>query len=260
MDDFIGSNLKYLRKKLGITQDQLAAQIGLNRPVIGSYEEGRAMPKISVLQILSGFYRVTLDQLINIDLSRENVNDISESQTIGSLRVLTTVVDRQNRELISLVQTKASAGYLNGYADPEYVESLPHFSLPFPEIAKERTYRAFQIRGDSMDPVPPGAYIIGEYLTDWHSIKDGKTYILVTRDEGVVYKRVFMHPSGELWLKSDNPVYEPYTIHTSRLLEIWRAVGIISTLLPEPDVPTLTKLSVMMQQMKKEIDNLKNVK
>jgi transcriptional regulator with XRE-family HTH domain len=257
MKDFVGSNLKYLRKKLGLTQDQLSVQVGINRPAIGSYEEGRAAPKIQVLQVLAKFYRISIDQLINVDLSVEKVNSSGLEEHGESLRILTTVVDRENKELISVVPAKASAGYLNGYADPEYIESLPHFTLPFPEIAKERTYRAFQIRGDSMDPIPSGAYIIGEYLADWHSIKDGKTYIIATRDEGVVYKRVFLHPSGELWLKSDNPVYEPYTIHTSRLLEIWKAVGIISTLLPEPDAPSLNKLSLMMQEMKKEIEELR---
>jgi hypothetical protein len=72
-----------------------------------------------------------------------------------------------------------------------------------------------------------------------------------------VYKRIFLHPSGELWLKSDNPVYEPYTIHMNRLLEIWKAVGYISSVLPEPDTPTVSKLAVLIQEMRKEIDLLK---
>jgi transcriptional regulator with XRE-family HTH domain len=257
MENQLGPNIKFLRKKLGLTQDQLAEKIGVNRPAIGSYEEGRASPKIQALQDLSIFFNIPIDQLINSDLSREGIVEKEEIHYSAPARVLTTVVDHDNRELITVVPAKASAGYLNGYADPEYVGSLPHFALPLPEIAKERTYRAFQVRGDSMEPIPTGAYIIGEYLTNWHDIKDGKTYVLVTRDEGVVYKRVYLHPSGELWLKSDNPMYEPYTIHTNRLLEIWKAVGYISSVLPEPDAPTINKLSVMIHEMRNEIDGLK---
>jgi transcriptional regulator with XRE-family HTH domain len=257
MENLLGQNIKYLRKKLGLTQDQLAEKIRVNRPAIGSYEEGRASPKIQVLQDLGTFFNITLDRLINIDLGQIGVEQDEYPSYSGPSRVLATIVDADNRELISVVPVKASAGYLNGYADPEYIESLPHFTLPFPEIAKERSYRAFQIRGDSMEPIPAGAYIIGEYLNDWHSIKDGRTYVLVTRDEGVVYKRIFLHPSGELWLKSDNPVYEPYTIHMNRLLEIWKAVGYISSVLPEPDTPTVSKLAVLVQEMRKEIDLLK---
>lgn len=254
MKNYLGQNIKYLRRKFDLTQDQLAEKIGINRPAVGSYEEGRAEPKISVLTKLAKFFDTSVDNLISADISKVEISVTDET----NFRVLTTVVDINDNEQILLVPAKASAGYANGYADPEYIESLPHFTLPFPEISKERTYRAFQIRGDSMEPIPSGAYVIGEYITDWHSLKDGKTYILVTRDEGMVYKRVYLHPSGELWLKSDNPVYEPYTIHLNRLLEIWKAVGYISTLLPEPETPTLNKLSVMMLDMKKEIQELKN--
>ena len=155
---------------------------------------------------------------------------------------------------------KASAGYLNGYADPDYVENLPRFSLPLSELSKERTYRAFQINGNSMEPIPSGAYIITEYLQNWHDIKDGKPYILVTRDEGIVYKRVYLHPSGELWLKSDNPQYETYSVHLNRLLEVWKAVGYICTTLPEPDAVSLSKLTGMLMEMKQEIEVLKKNK
>lgn len=259
MENIIASNIKYLRKSKDLTQDQLADKISVNRAMIGSYEEGRAVPKLQVLQALSHYFGITLDTLVLYDLSNSTDKKTQEkTDTKGSnLRVVSTIVDRDNNELITLVPVKAAAGYLNGYADPDYVDTLPRFNLPFPEISKERTYRAFQIIGDSMDPIPSGAYVIGEYVQDWHNINDGKTYVLVTRDEGVVYKRVYMHPSGELWLKSDNPQYETYSVHLSRLLELWKAVGYICTTIPEPDAVSLSKLSAMMLEVKKEIEGLK---
>ena len=259
MENIIASNIKYLRKSKGLTQDELADKIGVNRAMIGSYEEGRAVPKLQALQTLSHYFGITLDALVLNNLSAETYHlEQADKDTKGSnLRVVSTIVDRDNNELITLVPIKASAGYLNGFADPDYVDALPRFSLPFQEISKERTYRAFQISGDSMDPIPSGAYIISEYIQDWHNINDGKTYILVTRDEGVVYKRVFIHPSGELWLKSDNPQYDTYSIHMSRLLKVWKAVGYICTNIPEPDAISLSKLSTMMFEMKREIEGLK---
>lgn len=260
MKNLLASNIKFLRKSKNLTQDELADKLGVNRAMIGSYEEGRAVPKLQVLQALSHYFSVTLDALILNDLSATEGEVLHADEKGFNLRVLSTIVDRENNELITLVPVKAAAGYLNGYADPDYVDSLPRFSLPFQEIARERTYRAFQITGDSMDPIPSGAYIISEYVQDWHNINDGKTYILVTRDEGVVYKRVYMHPSGELFLKSDNPHYEAYSVHMSRLLEVWKAVGYISTSIPEPDAVSLSKLSSMMVEMKREIDGLKEDK
>ncbi|MDP4210182.1 MAG: LexA family transcriptional regulator [Bacteroidota bacterium] len=259
MNNLIASNIRHLRKVKGLTQDQLADKIGVNRAMIGSYEEGRAVPKLPVMQNISHYFGISIDLLINNDLS--NIPDGGDSLPIdakgANLRVVSTIVDRDDNELITLVPAKASAGYLNGYADPDYVDTLPRFSLPFQELAKERTYRAFQINGDSMDPIPSGAYIITEYVQDWHDIKDGKTYVLVTRDEGVVYKRVFLHPSGELYLKSDNPQYETYSVHLNRMLEVWKAVGYICTKLPEPDAVSLSKLSAIVMEMKREMDELK---
>lgn len=261
MDNLFANNLKYLRKAKGLTQDQLADKIGVNRAMIGSYEEGRAVPKVGSLQDIAHYFGVTLDALVGSDLGlTSNKADglQHEIQKGTNLRILSTIVDRDNNELITLVPAKASAGYLNGYADPDYVETLPRFSLPFQELAKERSYRAFQITGNSMEPIPSGAYIITEYEQDWHNIKDGKPYVLVTRDEGIVYKRVYLHPSGELWLKSDNPQYETYSVHLGRILEVWKAVGYICTTLPESDSVSLTKLSMMVMEMKNEIDQLKS--
>lgn len=253
----ISSNIKYLRKSKGLTQDQLADKIGVNRAMIGSYEEGRAMPKLQVLQTLVYYFGISLDDLVLRDLSIGNEPDGTMDARGTNLRVLSTIVDRDNNELITLVPVKAAAGYLNGYSDPDFVDSLPRFSLPFAELGKERTYRAFQIDGESMEPIPSGAYIISEYVSDWHSIKDGTTYVLVTRDDGVVYKRVYIHPSGELWLKSDNPAFDAYSVHLSRVLEVWKAVGYICTKIPEPDTISLGKLSAMMLEMKNEIELLK---
>jgi transcriptional regulator with XRE-family HTH domain len=255
----IGTNIRYLRKMKGLTQDQLADKIGVNRAMIGSYEEERAIPKLPAIQALAHYFGLSIDHLLNTDLSTINQSfDVSDPDMGGkSLRVVSTIVDRNNNEMITVVPIKASAGYLNGYADPDYIENLPRFTLPLPELSKDRTYRAFQIRGDSMEPIPSGAYVISEYLVNWKELNDGKTYILVTRDEGVVFKRVSLHPSGEIWLRSDNPQYEPYTIHLSRVLEIWKAVGYICTAIPEPDTVSLSKLSNMVMEMKLELDKIK---
>ena len=164
------------------------------------YEEGRAVPRISVLQAISVYFSISLDDLICQDLSALSLTESKQAKRTDNgsqLRVLATVVDNTNRELITVVPLKASAGYLNGYADPEYVGQLPRFTLPLPELAGERTRRVFQIRGDSMLPLQPGTYILCDYLQDWAELKDGETYILITLDEGVVYKRVYSKVAPE---------------------------------------------------------------
>lgn len=263
MENFLAFNIKYLRKTKQFTQDGLADKIGVKRAMIGSYEEGRAVPKIPVLRELSHYFNVSIDDLINSDLSNadKNSNFGTESDIRGKrLRVLTSLVDRDNKELITLVPQKATAGYLDGYGDPDYIESLPRFSLPLPELAQERTYRAFQIQGRSMEPVPSGSYIICEYLQNWNEIKDGKCYIIVTQDEGVVYKRLYRSDDNTVVLKSDNSEYTPYSIEMETITEVWKALGYISFTLPEADEMHMGKLTAMMYKMQDELEILKKKK
>lgn len=263
MDNLLGSNIRNLRKSRNLTQDQLADKIGVKRAMIGSYEEGRAVPKLQALQTMSHYFDVSIDDLINADLqSGKNISGDGHTRDISGkgLRVLTTLVDRDNNELITLVPVKASAGYTAGYADPDFIETLPKFSLPLPELGRERTCRAFQITGNSMEPVPSGSYIICEYLQNWNEIKEGRAYILVTYDDGVVYKRIFHQNDDTLLLKSDNPEYNPYTIPLNAVSEVWKALGYISFSLPEPDEMSLGKLTSMVYKMQNELEELRKGK
>jgi phage repressor protein C with HTH and peptisase S24 domain len=172
--------------------------------------------------------------------------------------VLSISVDQNDNENIELVPVKASAGYLNGFSDPQYIQDLPKFQLPLPAL-RQGTFRAFEIMGDSMLPIQPGSVIIGEYLDNWNEVKTGETYVVISKNEGVVYKRAGnrFKENKELKLISDNKVYDPYSIDADDILEIWRAKAYISTTLPDPTPePTIETLSSMMAQMQKSISQL----
>ncbi|HET8858835.1 helix-turn-helix domain-containing protein [Marivirga sp.] len=252
----IDSNIKYLRKEKGWTQQDLADELGVKRPQIGSYEEGRADPRIQTLMKLSDLFNVSLDDLLGKDLSSPMV--VTKKPT----KVLAITVDSQERENIELVPQKASAGYTNGYADPEYLQELPRFQLP--NLPRNSTYRAFEISGDSMMPIEPGTIIIGEYVESPELIKNGKTYIIVSEQEGVVYKRVFNYASekGVLFMVSDNSVYSPYEIAVEGVMEIWEAKAFISTKFPDVknnDKPpmSLQQLTEIVLEIKDEVTKLK---
>ncbi len=250
----ISSNLKYLRKKKGLTQQQFADQLEIKRSLVGAYEEDRAEPKYELLKKFALFYELSMDELIN-----EKIDDKWKPKPkadSSNLRILSISVDQHDRENIELVPVKASAGYLNGYADPEFISELPKFNLP---MLKQGTFRAFEIKGDSMLPLPSGTIIIGEYVENWTDLKQGETYVIISQSEGVVYKRIgskFKEGKG-LKLVSDNPVYEPYTIPAEDIVEVWKAKAYISTEFPEPaPEPTLETLTSMMAQMQKSISGL----
>tara|TARA_R110002096_G_scaffold430622_2_gene644757 strand:+ start:3404 stop:4186 length:783 start_codon:yes stop_codon:yes gene_type:complete len=257
--NYLAKNLKFLRKEKGLTQSDFALKIGINRPKVGSYEEGRAEPTLETLQTISHFFKLRLDDLLEKDLSRKK-QKIPKDYNGNDLRVLPILVNESQKEYISLVPIKAAAGYLNGFSDPEFVEELPHFNLPFQEVS-QGTFRAFQIKGDSMLPIPSGAFILAEYLADWQEVKNHQCYVFISKNEGIVYKRALNRlKEDQLFeLHSDNKIYEPYQLQAEEVLEIWKAKGFISFDLP--DVPDATfsvdQLSNMVMQLKNDLDQLK---
>ena len=251
----ISENIKYLRKQKGLTQQQFADVMEIKRSLIGAYEEERADPKYDLLQKFSEFFELSIDELIN-----ETINDKWKKKpnlSNSNVRVLSITVDKDDNENIELVPVKASAGYLNGYADPEFVGALPKFSIP---MFKNGTFRAFEIKGDSMLPLASGSVIISEYVENWNDLKIGETAVVVSKNDGVVYKRMGSKLKQDKGIKlvSDNPIYEPYFVPAEDILEIWKAKAFISTELPQPTPePTMESLTHMMAQMQKSIRELR---
>jgi phage repressor protein C with HTH and peptisase S24 domain len=140
---------------------------------------------------------------------------------IGKNRMLfPVVIDEDGRDAVELIPLKASAGYLRGYADPEYVESLPRMKLPFLPSGK---HRAFPIKGDSMPPIKEGSFVVAKYLDRIEDIKNGQTYIVVTKEDGISYKRIFNvnTKKGFLECHSDNKMYAPFNVQLRDILEVW---------------------------------------
>lgn len=258
---YLSNNLRHLRKEHGLTQSDLAQKLGIKRSLLGAYEEQRAEPKIATMQKLAYLFRLPLDTLINHDMTKREAT--AHIDTSGqTLRVLPIVTTPDNKELMTVVPATAEAGYADAYADPEYIESLPSFSMPLPELYQDASYRLFQIHGDSMLPVTPKSYVICSYVQNWDDIRDGHCYIVVTRDRGIVYKRIWNHLRDRetLLLKSDNPAYPPYELEATELLEAWRALGFISFELPEirTHVPAdIQGLSEVVGRLCEEVESLK---
>jgi transcriptional regulator with XRE-family HTH domain len=219
-----GQNLKYLRKLRGWTQEEFAAKLGIKRSLLGAYEEERAEPRLEVLETISDMFKLTLDELLRKELGIANgpggkgVSYISKRR---AQKLLSATND------IQLVPVKAAAGYLAGYADPEFLDELNTFTLP---MLAPGNYRAFEIVGDSMLPTPSGSVIVGEKIDDLEEVKSNQTYIVVSRNEGIVYKRVMKNNKSrnKLTLISDNTAYQPYNVNSDDVIEVWKAQMIIS--------------------------------
>lgn len=226
--EHLNKNLRYLRVRKRLSQNKLSTRIGIASSSISAYEQKRSTPKITTLLKYSKFFNRNLEELVTEDLGQVEKEQQKDHKG-KELRILPILVDNQNKELVSLVPVKAAAGYLTSYNDIEFIGELPKFSLPFPELSENKTYRAFQIEGDSMLPVPSGAYIICEYVQDWELIKDNSCHVVVSSDDGIVYKRIKKDlKNNQFIMQSDNTDYLTYELSMNRIDEVWKALGFVS--------------------------------
>lgn len=259
----LGNNLKLLRKQRKKSQEEVATDLGLTRSSYSGYENGIAEPGLETLVALSGYYSVPVDQLLKKDFTNLSETEWQSIETGvfadingKNLRVLTSVVNENDDELIELIPQAARAGYTAGYSDPDYLKVLPTFSLPF--LSKDRKYRSFPIMGDSMPPVEEGSFVVAEYVQNWMGLRTGTPCIVVTKDDGIVFKIVnnFISTQQSLELCSTNPVYQPYFVHINEVLEVWKFVNYISPSLPEMRVDD-SKLAHSIQELQREVLDLK---
>jgi len=259
------NNIKLLRSRRKRTQNEVALALNMKRTTINALENSISQPTVPQLQAFSKYFGIAIDTLINIDLIRLSEMQFTDLQNGfdvfirgTNLRVIATTVDPQNNDNIEFVNEKAQAGYVTSFADPEYIGKLPVFQLPF--LSKEKKYRAFTISGDSMLPIPSGSVVIGEFVQNFLDIKNGQACIVVTRDEGIVFKLAENNIAEKRSFKliSLNAEYEPYEIAVTEIKEIWKFVCYLNTEIPEPE-SDLQKVVQSVNAMKMELQQLKSL-
>src|SRR4051812_40291880 len=244
---FAGKNLRYLRKLRGWTQEEFANKLGIKRSLLGAYEEERAEPRLEVTENICSIFKLTMEEFFLKDLTA--VKGSSYIERRRQLKMAAQVSE------IQLVPVKAAAGYLAGYADQDFLDELNTFTLP---MLAPGQYRAFEIMGDSMLPTPSGSIIVGEKVEDINDVKNSFTYIVVSRNEGIVYKRVMKNnrTKNKYTLVSDNPTYQPYQVNGEDIIEVWKATMIIGKANAQPHW-NVNQLANVVNTLQEQVSYLK---
>ena len=245
-------NLRHLRGQKILSQRLLAEHLIITRERLAKYEDGRSEPPFDILQRISRHFHVSIDLMLSVDLRKIDMASLLKMEDNRIL--LPIAVDADGNDAIEIIPHTAKAGYLTGYSDPEFIESLQHISLPFLRHGK---FRAFPVEGDSMPPHRQGSFIVGKYVEKLGDIRDGKTYILLTKNEGIVYKRLNRNGKNALMLNSDNKVYKPYEVPASEVLEIWEFACSLATSEFTPDAMNIESLSDILRELRKDIREVK---
>jgi transcriptional regulator with XRE-family HTH domain len=235
--NYWSTNLKTLRERRNLSQEVLANRLDISRSKLAAHESGKTInPPVEDLIRFSDYYRIPIDHLLRSDLSRMPESKIAELDGSAEarlkgqrIRILATTVDSSNNDNVELVPVKARAGYTAGYGDPEFIAGLPTASLP--QLPRGQKYRMFPTIGDSMLPVPEGAFVIGQYCEDWTAIKPNTAAIVVTREQGIVFK-IVTRLGKSLQLVSLNSQYAPYEVPMTDVLEVWTFHSFLASSLP----------------------------
>ncbi|PXY40999.1 XRE family transcriptional regulator [Flavobacterium cheongpyeongense] len=248
-------NIRVLRVRQKISQEKLAESLQITRGRYVKYEDGTSEAPYEILKKIARYYHMSIDLLLSVDIRKIDMQHLLKLE--NNRLVLPILVDHQGENCIEIVTQKVKAGYLNGYADPEYIENLQQISLPFLGPGK---HRGFPVEGDSMPPHEDGSIIVGRYIERLGDVQDGKTYILITKNEGMVYKRLNKNKKNALVLESDNSFYPNYEVRLSDIIEIWEYQCNIGRTDKKQELNEIEDLKELILEVKREVREIRNNK
>lgn len=262
MEIYLGRNLRFLRKQKGLNQQDLADLVGKGDTTIGNWEKGISEPNFTELATISNYFGVSVSDVLYQDLAnahligtKDEIKNSGKSVPKGTpIRTPNTVnepnmalwnrppkvvtVDSAGNDNIVLVPLRARAGYLAGFEDPEFIQTLPSYRLPG---LSHGTFRMFEVYGQSMVPTfHESDTIICRCVENLLEMRDDRIYVVITHREGVVVKRVVnrVQKDGKLILNSDNQrhagEYPPIVINPEEIMEVWYAVAFMSRQMRAP--------------------------
>ena len=204
-------NLKFLRTSKKLSIQEMSKLIGAeHRATYYSWERGDSQPNIKTILKIAHDFDISVDELLNTDLS------------------INTIPEKNNQDdvyNIEMVPYKAVAGYSSCYSDPEWrEENIKTLKIPYKPPYGE--VRAFPVVGDSMEPkVKDGSYIVAVKLQNLkEEIEQGKDYIIVTKNDGIMYKIFYWKDinEGKIQLVSINQAHHPpFEILATDIIQVW---------------------------------------
>lgn len=239
----VAQKIKAIIQEFNLNNYSFSKRIGVTSTTVDSIINGRPQadgtrkrtkPGYDVLLSIINEFGINPDYLFGKDDRMIRAEEKKIATYSGMPQVV--AVNPSGNENVVYVPIKARAGYLNGYGDADYIEKLPTFNMPH---LTNGTYRCFEVYGNSMvRTFFDGDLVFGKYVESLSDIKDGRIYVIVSKEDGIVLKRVInrIEERGKLILKSDNKNgnYPTYTIDADAIMEVWYVTMFASKQMPEP--------------------------
>lgn len=169
---YFASNLQFLRRRSGMTQEKLAGHLGVSRQAISKWESGETLPEVATLLQLSQLFSCNMDDLLRQELSRtdspvEIVN--VKGFTMARHRILSANAAEDIRTLMA------------HWADRQGLEAPTLLLWGFPYVSQEQKQR-FSLEGFEAACILPENFIPTDSPYPV-SRQDDCTYALLTLEE-----------------------------------------------------------------------------
>lgn len=204
-----------LLKETKLSNYAIAKDTQISQSTLGNYKNGKTKPTPANAEILLQYF------------SKEkgsNINQTVEASPLTPEHIIH----------VPLVNQYAYAGYLCGYADEEYIETLP--SIPFiVDQEGHGKYMAFEVKGDSMDDGTDEAYKEGDrllcreiYQQYWAESKlhIRKWDFVIVHKDGILIKRIVAHDveNRTITVHSLNSYYPDRVLNLAEVKQIFNVI------------------------------------
>ena len=190
--------LSYLRKRTGLSQQELADKLGLTRSAIGMYETGKREPDLETLEVFADFYNVDMNTLTGRSSAPlpPNVTPLEPMQKIPLVGQIACGVPILAEENIT-----------------DYVDLPAHIRADF----------ALTCKGDSMvgAGIRDGDVV---YIRQQEEVENGQIAAVMVGDEEATLKR-FYAEHGVVQLVAENPAIQP-KVFIGRAISQIRVIGL----------------------------------
>ena len=179
----IGDKIAYLRKKMGLKQEELAEELDISRQSLLNYETEKRQIPIDILSKIASFFKIPIEAFF--------LDDYDEFKEI-----------KQNNNTIKIpIISKVSAG-LGIYGRNEILDWLEVSK----SIAKNATFATF-IDGDSMEPKIHDDDLV--LVQEVSMLDSGEIGIFFLNNDVYCKKFQYNEFTKEIILKSINQKYKP---------------------------------------------------
>ena len=176
MRNNFNKNLRFLRKKKNLTQDDLAKRIDRDYTTIGKWETGDRTPKLEEVLKLANFFAVSPYDLISEDLSMQNAKETKEIEDIISIPVYGTI--------------KA------GIPIESQSDIIDYIDIPRSWTKGGREFYGLKISGDSMYPkYLENDYVVFEKTEDISLYHNKDVAVMINHTEST-FKKLLINDNG----------------------------------------------------------------